>query len=78
MQAAGREKDGGIPAFSATMLLWREVTTFGRSAFQESRIGTSTNKEASSVSMADQVALDVAGAKYTAPQVLTFSRLSRS
>jgi hypothetical protein len=47
MQAAGREKDDGILAFSAIMLLWREVTTFGLSAFQELRIGTSTNKGAS-------------------------------
>jgi hypothetical protein len=78
MQRAGREKDGGIPVFSATMLSWRAVIIFVASASQESKIGTSTNKEASSVSTADQVASDVDGAKCTAPQVLTFSRLSRS
>jgi hypothetical protein len=78
MQTAGREKDGGIPAFSATMLSWREVITFVVSASQGSRIGTSTNKEASSVSTADQAASDTDGVKHTARQVLIFSKLSRS
>lgn len=78
MQTAVREKDDGILVFSVTMLLSREVTTFERRAAHESRIGTSTNREASSVSMADQVALDVEGVKYIALQVLTFKRLSKS